>query len=57
MPERELIEQIAKAIFESVGHYHSELTWELAAPEHRAFNLKQAEKVLDAIRPHLSLSD
>lgn len=55
MLERELlVETIAKAIFDSVGHYHAELTWEQAAPEHRAFNLKQAEKVLDAIGPYLT---
>lgn len=58
MTERELlIETIAEALFNSVGHYHSELTWEQAAPEHRAFNRKQAEKVLDAIGPYLAQCD
>lgn len=53
MNEKEsLTETIARALFDSVGHYHSELTWEQASPEHRGFVMKQAEAVRDAVEAY-----
>lgn len=59
MPEKELelVTTIAKAMFANNHHYHSELTWENAHPEHRQFYMNQAGLAFNAVRPYLTLGD